>query len=159
MEHEDGELFTIQPENIHSVDLSDYKVYREIDRMKGLLRFTPNKHGELIARCATDNYILPALISHFTARFGDEISWSIIDEKRALCLRKQIGKNAEIIPFSPSILNAVLNEETGVSPEENDEWEELWKHYHRTINNEDRNNPKCQKQFMPKRYWKYLPEM
>jgi probable DNA metabolism protein len=49
-------------------------------------------------------------------------------------------------------------EESAKGSENNDEWEELWKHYHKTINNEDRDNPGLQKQLMPKRYWKYLPE-
>jgi probable DNA metabolism protein len=40
-----------------------------------------------------------------------------------------------------------------------DEWEELWRHYHRTINNESRKNLHLQRKLMPKRYWKYLPEM
>jgi probable DNA metabolism protein len=39
------------------------------------------------------------------------------------------------------------------------DWEQLWQTYHKAINNEDRANPKLQKQFMPKRYWKYLPEL
>jgi len=152
MKQENCELFPVQAETLQSVDLSDYKVYREIDRMKGLLRFVPNENGELIAKCAPDHYILPALKTHFTERFGD-ISWSIIDEKRSVCLRRKPGKQAEIIPFTPS------NDEKPALPAENDQWEELWKHYHRTINNEDRSNPRCQKQFMPKRYWKYLPEV
>jgi len=152
MKQDDCELFPTQVEVCQSVDMGDYKVYREIDRMKGLLRFVPNEHGELIAKCAPDHYILPALAGHFTSRLG-EIPWSIIDEKRSLCLRRQLGKNAEIIPYSP------LNEENSLKSAKNDEWEELWKHYHKTINNEDRHNPKCQRQFMPKRYWKYLPEV
>jgi len=152
MSQDDCELFAIQTQADQTVDTSDYKVYREIDRMKGLLRFVPDEHGELIAKCAPDHYILPALAGHFTSRLGD-IPWSIIDEKRSLCLRRQPGKKAEIIPYSPS-----SEEKTPLSAK-NDEWEALWKHYHKTINNEDRNNPRCQKQFMPKRYWKYLPEV
>jgi probable DNA metabolism protein len=42
---------------------------------------------------------------------------------------------------------------------EGGEWEKLWQHYHKTINNESRNNPNLQRQFMPKRYWKYLTEL
>jgi len=155
MEREDIELFSTQPESrqtCQTADINDFKVYREIDRMRGLLRFTPNEKGELIAKCAPDHYILPFLADHFTARLGD-IPWMIIDEKRGLCLCKKPGKKAEILPYVPLPLEN--NEKTTA----NDKWEELWKHYHKTINNEDRNNPKCQKQFMPKRYWKYLPEM
>jgi len=148
-----NELFPIQETTEKQVDLSvpadlnDYKVQHEIHRLMGLLRFTPNADGEFVAKCAPDHYILPSLASYFTARFGDT-PWSIIDEKRGLCLICKPGVQAKVIP---------LNEESQENPN-CDDWEELWKHYHKVINNEDRNNPKLQKQLMPKRYWKYLPE-
>jgi len=129
--------------------------YHEIHRIMGLLRFSPNEAGEYIARCAPDHYILPELADYFTARFGDA-AWSIIDEKRGLCLRRRSGVQAKIVPLEEAPVNTPKT--NGVSYL-NDEWEELWKHYHKTINNEDRDNPKLQKQFMPKRYWKYLPEI
>ena len=151
-----GELFTIPKEAPRPVDLSvpadlgDYKVQHEIHRMMGLLRFTPNAEGEFIAKCAPDHFILPELSEYFTDRFG-ETPWSIIDEKRGLCLRRRPGVQAKIIPLE--------KEAAECSNQNKDDWEELWKHYHITINNEDRYNPKVQKQFMPKRYWKYLPEV
>ena len=125
------------------------KVYRETDRMMGLLRFSPNDNGEFIARCEPDHFILPALSEYFTSRFG-ETSWSVIDEKRRLCLRRHNGEKAKIFLLnSENVMKSAVN---------NDEWEELWKHYHKIINNEDRNNPGLQRQLMPQRYWKYLPE-
>jgi probable DNA metabolism protein len=39
------------------------------------------------------------------------------------------------------------------------QWEDLWRTYHHSVNNEDRKNPNLQRQFMPVRYWKYLTEM
>jgi len=123
------------------------KFQHEIHRMMGLLRFTPDNNGEFTAKCEPDYFILPNLAEYFTARFG-ETPWSIIDEKRGLRLRRLPGKEAEITPYK---------EES--DKEKSDEWEELWKHYHKTINNEDRTNPDLQRQFMPKRYWKYLPEV
>jgi len=127
-----------------------YKVQIEVHRMMGLLRFTVNEDGEFIARCETDHLILPCLGDFFTARFGDT-PWAIIDEKRGLALRRKPQGRAKI-----NIL-----EESGedFSAAKSDEWEELWKHYHKTINNEDRNNPDLQRQLMPKRYWKHLPEV
>ncbi|MDR2964331.1 MAG: TIGR03915 family putative DNA repair protein [Treponema sp.] len=127
------------------------KIGQEVHRMMGFLRFTPDKNDTYIARCAPDYFVLPALGEYFTARFG-EIPWEIIDEKRGLSLSRQPGKPAKLIPL-----------ETGENPAKEDrktidEWEELWKHYHKTINNESRNNPNLQRQFMPQRYWKYLPE-
>jgi len=123
------------------------KVFHEVHRLMGLLRFSPDKKGEFIARCEPDHFVLPALAVYFTARFG-ETSWSIIDEKRGLCLNCRGGGEAKIN----------LETETVNAANGNDEWEDLWKHYHKTINNEDRNNPDLQRQLMPQRYWKYLPE-
>ena len=122
------------------------KVQHEAHRIMGLLRFSPNKDGQFIARCAPDHFILPSLGEYFTARFG-ETAWAIIDEKRKLCLRRKIGE----YPI-------ITAEQVGEDCNTTDEWEELWKHYHKTINNEERQNPQLQRQFMPKRYWKYLPE-
>jgi len=122
------------------------KFQHEVHRMMGLLRFSPNENGEFIACCEPDYFVLPALAEYFTARFG-ETPWSIIDKKRGLSLRRQPPEQAKIIICDK-------NSEFKTS----DEWEELWKHYHSTINNEDRSNPDLQRQFMPKRYWKYLPE-
>jgi hypothetical protein len=126
-----------------------FKVQHEIDRMTGLLRFSPNSHGVYIARFAPDFLVLPALGEYFTARFG-ETAWQIIDEKRSLCLRRRAGERPILFKKEKS-----LRESAG----KGDEWEDLWRLYHKTINNESRNNPALQRQFMPKRHWKYLPEM
>ena len=145
----ENNLFTKEETVEKPTDYFDSKVQREIHRMMELLRFSPNEDGEFIARCAPVYYVLPALADYFTERFG-ETAWSIIDEKRALCLRRKPGEQAQIFAFG----------EDGIENLKNiDEWEELWKHYHKTINNEDRSNPNLQRQLMPKRYWKYLPEM
>ncbi|MDR2542093.1 MAG: TIGR03915 family putative DNA repair protein [Treponema sp.] len=129
------------------------KVLHEVHRMMGLLRFSPDSNGEFIARFAPDHFILPALAEFFAARFG-ETPWSIIDEKRGLCLRRISAENPKI-----TVLNEKICESQNLTVSANgDEWENLWKHYHQTINNEERNNPGLQRQLMPKRYWKYLPE-
>jgi len=123
-----------------------YKVQFEIDRMRGLLRFFPND-GVYAARCAPDHFVLPALARYFSARFG-ETSWLITDEKRGLCLCRVPPAPAKLVP-----------ETEGIQNDGGDEWEDLWRHYHSTINNEQRKNPGLQRRFMPRRYWKYLPEM
>jgi len=127
------------------------KVQKEIDRMRGLMRFFPDTQGVYIAKCAPDTLVLPALGGYFTARFG-ETAWVIIDEKRGLCLHCNGAEGAKIQFLSEK--PAGFDSAAG-----GDEWEELWKHYHKTINNESRNNPDLQRQFLPQRYWKYLPEI
>jgi len=134
------------------------KVQFEIHRMYGLLRFFPGDEGEYIARFAPDFLILPALGGYFTMRFG-ETPWVIIDEKRALILSRLRSNSAEEgLPRRTEIqiLDGPLAEKSGTNA---DEWEDLWRHYHKTINNESRKNCDLQRQLMPKRYWKYLPEV
>jgi probable DNA metabolism protein len=128
------------------------KVRREVDRLRGFLRFNPNEDGVYIARCEPDHFSLPALCDYFTRRFGDA-SWVIIDEKRRCCLRRMTGERPR---FHDT--NELPDSLRGVQSSAH-EWEQLWRHYHKTINNENRNNPALQRRFMPKRYWKYLPEL
>jgi probable DNA metabolism protein len=129
-----------------------FKTGREVDRLKGLLRFSPGAWGIHIARCGPDYFALPALAGHFTRRFGT-LPWAIVDEKRRLVLMRPDGEEARIFPFDP---RHPWFAETPAAP---DAWEKLWKNYHRSLNNESRNNAALQRQFMPARYWKYLPEM
>lgn len=131
------------------------KVRHEIHRIIGFLRFSPSADGIYTARCAPDYFILPALAGHFTLRFG-ETPWAVIDEKRGLCLFRAKGGEAEIVPAPDAGLVC-----SGKNPpaENPDRWEDLWRLYHRSVNNESRKNPKLQHQFMPERYRKYLNEL
>ena len=129
-----------------------YKVQVEIHRLTGLLRFSPDSAGVYIARCSPDYFILPALAEHFTLRFG-KTPWAIIDEKRKLCLQGENGVPARLVPLQQLGPLTVAEKETG------DPWEGLWRLYHRSINNETRKNPRLQRQLMPERYHKFLPEM
>ena len=135
-------------ENTLTVLNTAEKVRFESHRMMGLLRFTPDEKGVYIACFSPDHFILPALDEYFSARFG-KTAWAIIDEKRQLRLYSMTGECAKIA--GQDACNE--NDSSG------DEWEDLWCHYHKTINNESRQNTGLQRQLMPKRYWKYLPEM
>jgi hypothetical protein len=134
--------------DVHTVLAAAYKVSHEIDRMRGFLRFSPDDAGVYIARCAPDHFVLPALASHFTLRFGEK-PWAVIDEKRRIVLSRSPGGNPRLFELSAA----------ASTPLKNDPWEGLWRQYHRTINNESRKNPNLQRQFIPERYWKYLPEL
>jgi probable DNA metabolism protein len=147
-----------------------YKVRHETDRLLGLLRFRPDSRGTYSARCAPDHFVLPRLAGHFSRRFGDT-PWLIIDEKRGLCLlgdRRGEPRlvNPAALPREPALWGAG---EPGTAPSDPrdlkdprdppDPWEALWRTYHGAINNPGRRNPGLQRQFMPRRYWKYLPEL
>ena len=130
-----------------------YKVQVEVHRLTGLLRFSPEQGGEYVARCSPDYFILPALAEHFTLRFG-ETPWAIIDEKRRLCLRREKGGDARLVPLPPEFSPST----PAARKHPDDSWEDLWRLYHKSINNESRNNPRLQRQFIPERYQKYLTE-
>jgi probable DNA metabolism protein len=129
------------------------KVGHEAHRLSGLLRFSPGNAGVPLALCSPDHFVLPILAEHFTLRFGDS-PWAIIDEKRQLALMKNINTEAELQEFNPHHPWFA-----GMQNAKSDVWETLWLSYFKAINNESRTNPKVQLQFMPRRYWKYLPEM
>jgi probable DNA metabolism protein len=133
--------------NVLTVLEAAYKVEHEIHRLMGLLRFCPDANGVYVAHCEPDHFVLPSLGPHFMERFG-ATPWAIIDEKRRLCLRCPPGGTI-----------ALCRDGGDSAPLHDDEWGDLWRHYHKTINNESRNNPDLQRQFMPKRYWKYLTEL
>jgi probable DNA metabolism protein len=138
--------------DVFSVLEAAYKVSHEIDRLRGLLRFRADGGGVYTARCAPDHYVLPALAGYFTLRFG-ETPWTIIDEKRRLALVRQAGEAPQILALSPSSLISRLSFPAC------DTWEDLWRTYFNSVNNQERKNPSLQRQFMPVRYWKYLPEL
>lgn len=151
---------------------ASWKVAKEFDRLRGLLRFSAvpypaaapsakagagapivdpapsEKNTFYLAFCAPDHFVLPLLADHFKRRFGT-IPWAIVDEKRDIALICEREKQPVLRPAS-----GIAAQNAG-----KDDWEELWRQYHRVINNEARANPILQKQFMPKRYWKYLSEM
>jgi probable DNA metabolism protein len=153
-----------------------YKVRRETDRLMGLLRFSPCPRkgvsgGEIpatdipgpavppggsvyIARCSPDHHILPGLAEHFTRRFG-AYPWAVIDEKRNLILAGEPGGETRLFSLGAGPSEPGEPCSPGGS---RDYIEDLWRNYHRSINNPDRNNPALQQQFIPRRYRKYLPE-
>jgi probable DNA metabolism protein len=137
------------------------KVTREIDRLRGLLRFRPDRAGIYTARCAPDHFVLPALAGHFELRFGGT-PWAIIDEKRALALARLPGGETRLIDGTAALAASTGNAASsdGAAPaRETDGWEDLWRMYHHSVSNEARKNPRLQRQFMPERYWKYVTEM
>lgn len=136
---------------VRTVLESAQRVGREIHRLMGLLRFSPGNDGIWLARCSPDNSILPVFSEYFTLRFGRD-PWAIIDEKRGLALVRLAGKEPCLGPVSSfPFLSAAGRPEDG--------WELLWRSYHKSINIENRKNPALQLQLMPRRYWKYLPEI
>ena len=77
------------------------------------------------------------------------MNFIIHDKSRELCFVYN-GKECRIIKSKDIKIPSVTNEEQA--------YQELWKLFFKTISIRERTNPRCQMQFMPKKYWKDLIE-
>ena len=139
--------------NIESVveieKLSKY-VGREAHKLKGFLRFKEMENF-LYAEVEPTNNVIGILAYHFKNRLSNE-SWIIKDTKRNIYALYDTKKviyltDEDIIKLN---LNISSNEEL---------MEDLWKTFFKTVAIKERYNPKCQMNFMPKKYWKNMLEM
>jgi probable DNA metabolism protein len=122
------------------------KVLAETHLFIGILRFKKLNNGIYYARIEPDNNITMFLSGHFAERLSDQ-PWIIHDAKRcnyALFDTEQVVFSNEHLPIPED--------------KQDEEFELLWRRYFKAIAIESRYNPKLQKQFMPRRYWKNLIE-
>ena len=154
------------------VEKADQRFGAEVHRLCGLLRFSvmstdfeeraaearpeagnnaPAAPGNeiLYGVIEPDHDVLEFLAPHFTDRFKWD-PFIIHDRKRNKALASY-GGQWYITEFSGSEgLRKTSSEE---------EYRNLWRSYFGTIAIKERTNPRCQKSFMPMRYWKHLTEL
>ena len=125
------------------------KVGKEKHRMEGLLRFSLLDNGIYYAPMEPDHDIAELLAPHFSRRLSDQL-WMIhdISREKAVMYNK---KEWISTPFSKNDLLPMSHEEYEVRA--------VWQKFFHHIAISERKNPELQKNFMPKRYWKYLTEM
>lgn len=131
------------------------KVGGEAHRMLGLMRFRLLSDGVFYGPMEPDHNILPIIIPHFMGRFRGQ-KWMIHDLRRGIgalfdgkSVRTLSIENGDVL-FEKLEQDRLDGSETG--------FQELWQAYYKTIAIAERKNPKCQSNFMPRRYWKYLVE-
>jgi probable DNA metabolism protein len=137
--------------DLRAVAGASRRVSREIERLCGLARFSPRDDGLLAAALEPDANIVAALLPHFARRFGHE-DFALVDVRRRLAFARRDGDfesaiGAEALAFLP--------DEMG----DDDEEVSLWRRYFEGTENPSRKNPELQCRLMPRRYWRYLPEI
>ena len=133
------------------------QVLKEASRLLQFVRFQETKDGVYFAPVEPEFDILPFGIRHFKNRFADQ-QWLIYDLKRDYGFFYDLKTVQEIVlsektfsEFDGKVARNLLQEdEVG--------YQTLWKSYFESINIKERKNAKLQRQHMPKRYWKFLPE-
>ena len=123
------------------------QVLNERHKYLGLLRFKEMKDGTMFSTIEPKNNVLPILISHFKSRMKRE-KFAIFDKGRKMIVYYD-GKKAEIF-FVESLEIEWSDEEI--------EYSELWKTFHKSISIKERENKKLQQSNLPKYFWKYLIE-
>ena len=123
------------------------QVLNERHKYLGLLRFKEMKDGTMFSTIEPKNNVLPILISHFKNRMKKE-KFAIFDRRRKTIVYYD-GKKAEIF-FVESLEIEWSDEEI--------EYSELWKTFHKSISIKERENKKLQQNNLPKYYWKHLVE-
>jgi len=124
-------------------------VGRETHLFVGLVRFVELKSGIFYCQFGPTHNQVPLLAEHFSHRMHNQV-WVIHDINRNIAVFYDTNE-------------WYVNEFYGLNDHEyaNDEmlYQSLWKTFHKHIAIEERINPKLQRSFMPKKYWKYLIEM
>ncbi len=133
------------------------KIQQEETRMRQFVRFQKTADGIFFAFIEPRYNVLPITADFFQDRFADQ-QWIVYDVKRKYGLYYNLEKVEEVFFDDPD--NLLTSGK--LQPEQMDLYEQdfqnLWKQYFKSIAIQQRKNPKLQKQFMPKRFWKYLIE-
>ena len=123
------------------------QVLNERHRYLGVLRFKEVKDRTMFSTIEPKNNVLPILLSHFINRMKRE-KFAIYDKKRKI-IAYYDTKKVEIF-FVKSLEIEWSDEEI--------EYSELWKTFHKSISMKERENKKLQQSNLPKYYWKHLIE-
>ena len=126
-------------------------VSNENHKLKGFLRFQELENHILYAEISPTNNVLELLSIHFMKRLKNEY-WII----------KDVGRNTYSFYDKQKyyiIADENINLKTLGTIEKEKEVENLWVTFFNTIGIKERKNTRCQMNFMPKKYWKYIIEM
>ncbi|MDR0866092.1 MAG: TIGR03915 family putative DNA repair protein [Candidatus Symbiothrix sp.] len=133
------------------------KVGNEITHIKQFVRFQKTADGIFFAIMDPLYNVLPLCSDFFQDRYADQ-QWIIYDSRRNYGLFYDL-KKTEIVHFDQPVVSLQTGQ---VSREQQDDYEkafqDLWNDYLKAVTIRERKNLKLQRQFLPKRFWKYLTE-
>lgn len=145
---------------VHSLLNLSRKVGFEAHRLNGILRFRILKDGLQYAPFQSDHNVIGHCAKHFQYRLATR-RWILHDTGRDFALywdKKQL-RSVEIAPdfrlyaarFGELPDNYLTDEELN--------YQRLWRRFHMSISNTQRENKVLQRRFLPNRYWHFLVEM
>ena len=134
------------------------KVGLEAMRTIQFVRFQKTADDIYFAALSPDFDVLPLATQHFLDRYKDQ-QWIIYDLKRDYGIYYDLNEVKEITLDTKqfSALTGKIND--NVMEEGEAGYQAYWQQYVKAVTIRERLNLKQQLRLMPRRYWKYLPEM
>jgi len=133
------------------------KVKKEAMRMLQFVRFQRTKENLYFCGIEPMYDVIPLVVNHFQKRFADQ-KWLLYDLRRNYGVYYGLDKVEEVVLSNETFNRYNGQVQENVLQEGEDFYQKLWKSYFKNINIEERKNLKLQRQHMPRRFWKYLPE-
>ena len=156
-----SEQFNIETDygdsDILNLTQTSQKVKKEAMRMMQFVRFQRTKDGFYFSGIEPHYDVIPMVVGHFQKRFADQ-KWLLYDLKRSygVLYGKDKMEEVEISNKHFNQLNGQVKE--NILEEGEEFYQKLWKSYFRHMTIPERKNLRLQRQHMPRRFWKYLPE-
>lgn len=142
---------------VRQVDRISKQVHREKHRMEAFVRFQKTADGLFVATINPDHNVLPLISDHFRKRYADQ-RWLIYDTRRRYGMYYDLQEVIQV-SFEAGSRIGTGNLPAQVLDEQERVYQSLWQAYYDHVNIPSRKNLKLQLRQLPRRYWKYLPEM
>lgn len=133
------------------------KVLKEATRLLQFVRFQQTRDGVYFCGIEPLYDVLPLSVKHFTNRFADQ-RWLIYDLKRDYGIFYDMKRTHEVVLTEKSFSTSSGKVVENLLEEGETMYQTLWKNYFDHINISERKNLRLQRQHMPQRFWKFLPE-
>lgn len=146
--------------SIKYLDNLSQKVEGEAHKFTGLIRFRILEDGLQYGPFESDCMIIGHLARHFKQRLRNR-RWILHDLRRNHALYWDTASLESIDideDFTAYVMQYGEIPDSRLSEKER-HYQKLWNSFHTAIANTDRKNLDLQRQYMPRRYWKYLVEM
>lgn len=160
LRHGEGVLYWHTHDSVNFLHKLSQKVRREAHRFKGLVRFRILEDGMQYAPFEPDYNVIGYCAQHFRKRLAT-ICWVLHDVRRNQALHWD-GNSCRSIFIDEDFTDQVRS--MGELPQKHlcqseIQYQRLWNSFHEAIAIKEKRNPVLQRQCMPSRYWKYLPEL
>lgn len=132
-----------------TVEHAARRVRREAHTFLGILRFRHHASGWLVAEYESECNVLPIVASHFARRMPNQ-QWRIFDRRRGhTAMHDRSGLRYRSDAAGPT--TGDVQTDAAIV--------DMWRDYVDRIAIRERTNRRLQRQFLPKKYWRDLPEM